>query len=532
MTSSSEIGGEGTASSSSADVKNWDLTSTISPYLDLHMMFPLLEYVDSLIEAGLVMPSYNTADVAQARLSLLRPTHMVDYAMDIYRELKGEDAEVPQEMEIRKKAVYEKMEELRAGCAALEELCANETAKGDLADAGKWNVSGLESSNHGVTRGMIETYRQFAKFNYDCGDYQACRDMLDIYLSLHALPPAAGAVDEKDELEDERYQKQQQKEEKTNVGNPKMYYLPKCKPALMEILWGKLSCEILVENWEEAGVAFDAVKTGLEELASTGELKPLESLVQRTWLLHWGLFVFWNNNSASSQHGLEQMVELFTAEKYLQAITTNAPHLLRYLTAAVLLIKRRKSAAAATGKAAGSVAKDSARLMKDLVKIMQYCDYTDPIVEFVECLCVKFDFESAQIKLMECERVLETDFFLCRQTALFMEEARVFVFENYCRIHHKIDLSVLGEKLAMEPAQAERWIVDLIRNAHLDAKIDSSQGCVVMGVDRSTVYEQVMERTRDLNIRSSTMAQNLQTILDDIRKEKKRRAKVSMEDDY
>jgi len=129
MTSSSEIGGEGTASSSSADVKNWDLTSTISPYLDLHMMFPLLEYVDSLIEAGLVMPSYNTADVAQARLSLLRPTHMVDYAMDIYRELKGEDAEVPQEMEIRKKAVYEKMEELRAGCAALEELCANETAK-------------------------------------------------------------------------------------------------------------------------------------------------------------------------------------------------------------------------------------------------------------------------------------------------------------------------------------------------------------------------------------------------------------------
>jgi translation initiation factor 3 subunit E len=378
---------------------------------------------------------------------------------------------------------------------------------------------------------VVETYRQFAKFNYDCGDYQSCRDMLDIYLSLNALQPAAGEAEEKEEPEDDRYNNKQ-KDEKKNVGNSKMYYLPKCTSPLLEILWGKLSCEILLENWEDAGVALDAVKTGLEELASSGELKPLEALIQRTWLLHWGLFVFWNNNSSNSQHGLDQMVELFTTEKYLQAITTNAPHLLRYLTAAVLLIKRRKSAAAATGKAAGVAAKDSARLMKDLVKIMQHCDYSDPIVEFVECLCVKFDFESAQTKLMECESVLETDFFLCRQTALFMEEARVFVFENYCRIHHKIDLSVLGEKLAMEPAQAERWIVDLIRNALLDAKIDSSQGCVVMGVDRSTVYEQVMDRTRDLNLRSSTMAQNLQTILNDIRKEKQRRAKVAMEEEY
>ena len=99
-----------------------------------------------------------------------------------------------------------------------------------------------------------------------------------------------------------------------------------------------------------------------------------------------------------------------------------------------------------------------------------------------------------------------------------MEEARVFVFENYCRIHNKIDLQALGEKLAMNEDEAERWIVDLIRNADLDAKIDSEEGCVVMGGSVQSVYEQVMERTRDLNVRSATMAQNLNKLLVDARK--------------
>jgi len=87
-------------------------------------MFPLLEFVDSLIDNGLI-PYYSSIDVAQARLALLRPTHMVDYAMDIYRELHGADAAIPEEMERQKAAVYENLEELRAGCSKLEDLCKN-----------------------------------------------------------------------------------------------------------------------------------------------------------------------------------------------------------------------------------------------------------------------------------------------------------------------------------------------------------------------------------------------------------------------
>ena len=34
-------------------------------------------------------------------------------------------------------------------------------------------------------------------------------------------------------------------------------------------------------------------------------------------------------------------------------------------------------------------------------------------------------------------------------------------------------ISMLADKLNMNPEDAERWIVNLIRNARLDAKIDS-----------------------------------------------------------
>merc|ERR1740139_149666 len=154
------------------------------------------------------------------------------------------------------------------------------------------------------------------------------------------------------------------------------------------------------------------------------------------------------------------MVELFKTEPTSRPSPPTPP------TSAVLLSKRR------VVKSASGSQHEARRLMKDHVRIMQHCNYTDPIVD---CLCVKLDFEEAHGKLAECEAILATDFCLCKQTALFMEEARVFVSENYCRVHHKIDLNSLSQKLAMDQQHTERWIVDLIRNALLDAKIDSEE---------------------------------------------------------
>jgi len=521
------------ADTDNGSAASWDLTSLISPCLDLHMMFPLLEYVDSLISSGAI--PYSSSDVAAARLSLLRPTHMVDYAMDIYRELHGDAAEIPNEMEEQKQEVLEKLAELKGdiGCKAFDELCQNAELRTKFVKAGQWNISELSKKEElGITPEVIETYRQLAKFNFDCGDYQTSRVMLSNIISLYAVAPLPKEDDDDDEdIDDERHGSKKDTSNGSNqqqkVGNPNVYYLTSIDMDLLQLLWGKLSCEILVENWEEASVALTAVKLSIEQLALTKKMSALEALKQRTWLLHWSLFVFWNN---SGSKGLEAMVELFFTEKYLQAITTNAPHLLRYLTAAVLLSKRRVAKTfSKDGRSSGAEAR---KLMKDLLRVMQNCEYSDPIVEFVDCLCVKFDFESAQTKLVECETVLSTDFFLCKQTALFMEEARVFVFENYCRIHDKIHLNTLADKLAMDQEAAERWMVDLIRNALLDAKIDSEEGSVIMGTDAQSVYEQVMEKTRDLNVRSASLVQNMKHVVREAKKTKARNARAALEEEY
>eukprot|EP00814_Leptocylindrus_danicus_P006902 CAMPEP_0116030354 /NCGR_PEP_ID=MMETSP0321-20121206/16804_1 /TAXON_ID=163516 /ORGANISM="Leptocylindrus danicus var. danicus, Strain B650" /LENGTH=467 /DNA_ID=CAMNT_0003505143 /DNA_START=57 /DNA_END=1460 /DNA_ORIENTATION=+ len=451
-----------------------DLTPIISPFLDLHMLFPLLEYMD-----GNPKITYSSKEIAAARLDLLGPTHMVDYAMDIYKDLNGtsDDAELAK-MEKQKQEVYQTLEDLRKRAAAFEEFVTSHKAK--LGQKGDWNFKGVLSASGGkVRKETIECYRQLAKFNYDCGDYQAARDMLRIYISLF--------VNSSEEEGENNY------EALSNSATTN----------LLEALWGKLSCDILLENWEDASSALKAVRTVLEALSNSNRMAPLESLRQRTWLLHWGLFVFWNDRK-----GLDQMMDLFTTEKYLQVITTNAPHLIRYLTAAVLIGKRRSQS--------------GNKMMRELLRVMSNCNYTDPIIEFVQCLCVKFDFDGAQAKLAECENVLTTDFFLCKQTELFMEEARIFIFENYCRIHSKLRVTDLAEKLAMDPASAERWIVDLIRNTDgLSAKIDWTENTVsISGSNRASVHETILDRTKDLNARSAMLMQNMKNMLEKERERK------------
>ena len=121
------------STTSSTGIEQWDLTNTVSPYLDRHMIFPLLEFLDGLIAKEAV--SYNSRDVAEARLALLRPTHMVDYAVDVYRSIHNSDAgatdgaaatAIPPEMEEQKQRVYQQLETLRAQCEPLDKLVKDE----------------------------------------------------------------------------------------------------------------------------------------------------------------------------------------------------------------------------------------------------------------------------------------------------------------------------------------------------------------------------------------------------------------------
>jgi translation initiation factor 3 subunit E len=65
----------------------WDLISKIGPYLDRHLVFPLLEFLT-------VKEYYVETDLLRGKLDLLSNTSMVDFAIDVHNSLYP-DKEVP-----------------------------------------------------------------------------------------------------------------------------------------------------------------------------------------------------------------------------------------------------------------------------------------------------------------------------------------------------------------------------------------------------------------------------------------------------
>ncbi|KAG6414140.1 hypothetical protein SASPL_126858 [Salvia splendens] len=372
----------------------FDLTPRIAPNLDRHLVFPLLEFLQ---ERGL----YPEEDILKAKIELLNHTNMVDYAMDIHKSLYRSD-DVPQDMIDRRAEVVGRLKVLEDGCS-FDWISAESSS----------NVVYLQV----IGPEQIDALYDYAKFQFECGNYSGAADYLHQYRALC-------------------------------TNNDKS----------LSALWGKLAAEVLMQNWDIA----------LEELNHLKEI--IDSKV--VW--------------------------------YLSAIQTNAPHLLRYLATAFIVNKRRRPQ------------------FKEFIKVIQPEQYShdDPITEFLACIYVNYDFDGAQKKMRECEEAILNDPFLGKRieegnfTTVplrdeFLENARLFIFETYCRIHQRIDMGVLAEKLNLNYEEAERWIVNLIRTSKLEARIDSKLGTIIMEPNDTNVYEQLINHTTALSNRTYKIVHQL-----------------------
>ena len=100
-------------------------------------------------------------------------------------------------------------------------------------------------------------------------------------------------------------------------------------------IWGKLASEILMQNWDTALEDLKRLQQFIDESTFGSSLQLLQ---QRTWLIHWSLFVFFNHPK-----GRDLIIELFLYQKqYLNAIQTTCPWILRYLSTAVIINKNSR----------------------------------------------------------------------------------------------------------------------------------------------------------------------------------------------
>lgn len=125
----------------------------------------------------------------------------------------------------------------------------------------------------------------------------------------------------------------------------------------MSVQWGKLAADTLTQGYEPAAEDLQRLR---ESLDNQSFATPLMQLQQRTWLMHWSLHVFWNTDN-----GKNALIDLFLQPAYLSAITINAPHLLRYLAAAVVVNRKRRN------------------VLRELTKVIsaEAHEYSDPLTQ-------------------------------------------------------------------------------------------------------------------------------------------------------
>lgn len=377
-TANTLLKGAASQSAATADeiAKQHDLLPKLIPYLDRHLIFPLLEFASGQEEEQEAIDEFT-----RSKFVLLKQTNMTDYVANLWQEINDSDS-IPEEFIKKREEVVQKLQQYVDDSSKITELLQDDNVVGNLRSDKAANLKFLEEQ-HGVTVDMVNTLYDYGRFQYSCGSYGNAAELLYQFRVLSTDNDKVAAA-----------------------------------------TWGKLACEILTTNWDGAMEEVQKVKDSIDTRLFNN---PLGQLQHRSWLIHWSLFPFFNHDPAR-----DVLTDLFFSPAYINTIQTSCPWILRYLTAAVIT---NRSRAHKNSSLYQRQLKDLVRVVRQ-----EDYEYRDPITEFVKALYIDFDFQEAQKKLGEAEEVLRSDFFLVAAADAFVESARHLISESYCKIHHRIDI--------------------------------------------------------------------------------------------
>jgi translation initiation factor 3 subunit E len=262
--------------------KEYDLLPRLIPYLDRHLVFPLLEFTSGQDEDNL--------ELTRAKYELLKHTNMIDYVTNLWQEINN-NTTIPEHFAKKREEVFAKLQQFQDESEKITELLQDEAVVGNLRSDKVANLKFLEEQ-HGVTMDMVNTLFDYGHFQYSLGSYGIAAELLYQFRVL-------------------------------STDNDKV----------SSATWGKFASEILTTNWEAAMEEVQKVKDSIETRLFNN---PLAQLQHRTWLIHWSLFPFFNHDAAR-----EVLTDLFFSPGYINTIQTNCPWILRYLAAAVITNRSR-----------------------------------------------------------------------------------------------------------------------------------------------------------------------------------------------
>lgn len=445
----------------------------MAPFLDAHMCSVLLEFLGE-------NKVYDAAQISRERIKCVSNSNMINFIEDEYKNFSEDSAEraeyesKKEYLQQRTDAIFKIIDNPSPEVLKVSEFFKNDSVVADLKSADKLNLETL-STKYNISSDDLALYFQNAKFHYECGTYAEAGTMISNYL-LVSQPTS---------------------------------------PTTVSALWGRLACHIVQGFWEPSKDDLRALKEVIEVRNTT----PMEQLRQRAWILHWSLFVHFTQRDS-----FDSFLEFACDRVYTQTIQNMCPWLLRYFVVAALLSSRRKA------------------ILKDIlndIKNTAYL-YSDPILSFVSTLYLEFDIDATQQKLKESLLIMKNDFFLCLHADKFADMAKMLMCEMYCTLYARVELKALADKLEVCEDDAEKWMVSMVQNNGvstvttneesdgtgavtgvstvlssmvLDARIDSSKQQVIIAPPAQNVYQQVVDRTRDLTARSTMLHTNMNTLL-------------------
>lgn len=361
-------------------VKQQDLLPKLIPNLDRHLVFPLLNFLEQETPED-----EDISDITKLKYALLNNTNMVDFVADLDVELNNLSTRPPKYAEKRDEVMAQK-QKYEEETEQIQALLADADVINNLRSDKTANLNYLKE-NHAVTQEMVDQLYDYGQFAYSMGDYGLAAELLYQYRIL-------------------------------STDNDKVN----------SATWGKLASDILTTNWDSALEEVMKIKESIETRLFNNHLG---QLYNRTWLIHWSLFVLFNHEPAR-----EQLTDLFFSPAYINTIQTSCPWILRYLASAVITNRSRP------GAKSNFLFGNYQKQLKDLVRIVRQegYEYNDPVTQFIKALYIDFDFEEAQKRLLEADEILRSDFFLATLSDNFLDSARHLISESYCKIHQRIDI--------------------------------------------------------------------------------------------